>query len=103
MALITGNSFFVEEDSTYERVMLRVFLFYWDDRDGSEFRGWWFADRVGGVQVWASSLCDSALPPSSSWRCPWDLKVPNEVIRTRLVFPESETLRYVLVDSGDVQ
>lgn len=30
-------------------------LYYWDDRDGSDFSGWWFGPRVGGDQ--ASKLC----------------------------------------------
>ena len=76
----------MKEDSAYERGMLRVFLFYWDDRDGPEFKGWWFADRVGGVDVWGRSSCDSVLPPSSGWRCPWDLEAPNEVIFPRVGF-----------------
>lgn len=26
-------------------------LYYWDDRDGSDFSGWWFGPRVGGDQA----------------------------------------------------
>ena len=28
-----------------------VFLYYWDDRDGQDFTGWWFGDSVGGSAV----------------------------------------------------
>ena len=97
-----GRPFFMKEDSAYERGMLRVFLFYWDDRDGPEFKGWWFADRVGGVDVWARSSCDSVLPPSSGWRCPWDLEAPNEVIFPRVVFPESDSMCYIMVNPGEL-
>lgn len=26
-------------------------VYYWDDRDGAQFSGWWFAPVVGGAQV----------------------------------------------------
>jgi hypothetical protein len=26
-------------------------LYYWDDRDGSDFSGWWFGPKVGGDQA----------------------------------------------------
>ena len=28
-----------------------VLLYFWDDRDGSDFSGWWFGPKVGGDQA----------------------------------------------------
>jgi hypothetical protein len=30
-----------------------VLIYFWDDRDGPNFGGWWFGPKVGGDQVWA--------------------------------------------------
>ena len=30
-----------------------VLIYYWDDRDGSSFSGWWIGPKVGGDQVWS--------------------------------------------------
>lgn len=49
-----------------------VFLYFWDDRDGPNFGGWWFGDQVGGSQVWSRCENDGPLPPRSGWRIPWD-------------------------------
>ena len=47
-----GRKFFqkVQKIPGFEDV--QVFLYYWDQRDGQEFSGWWFGDQVGGSQVW---------------------------------------------------
>ena len=26
-------------------------LYYWDERDGVEFSGWWFGPKIGGDQA----------------------------------------------------
>lgn len=62
---------------TYKRDMqvsgMNVMIYYWDDRDGAKFRGWWFGPKVGGDQVWAyHSSGDSTLPPNSGWCVPYD-------------------------------
>eukprot|EP00928_Gymnodinium_smaydae_P091649 TRINITY_DN75384_c0_g1_i1.p1 TRINITY_DN75384_c0_g1~~TRINITY_DN75384_c0_g1_i1.p1 ORF type:complete len:438 (-),score=124.53 TRINITY_DN75384_c0_g1_i1:224-1537(-) len=51
-----------------------ILLYYWDDRDGEEECGWWFAPSVGGDQVWAHhpGVSSSAVPPSSGWHAPHD-------------------------------
>lgn len=47
----------------------RVLLYYWDDRDGEENRGWWFGPDVGGEEVWAHNVGapGSAMPPVRGW------------------------------------
>ena len=71
----------------------RVFLYYWDQRDGAEWSGWWFGETLGGSDCWARcSTCETfelhragraglvALttlvgiwtPPRIGWKIPWD-------------------------------
>jgi len=49
--------------AVYRRVepqsQARVQLYYWDDRDGEEERGWWFGPEVGGEEVWAHNAGDT--------------------------------------------
>jgi len=65
-----------------------VLIYFWDDRDGPNFSGWWFGPKVGGDQVWAyNSNKSSLVPPSTGWRVPWD-------------GPVDESLRVVLHGPG---
>jgi len=47
-----------------------VLLYYWDERDGEEQRGWWFGPEVGGEEVWAhnAGTPTSTVPPARGWR-----------------------------------
>ena len=90
-----GRPFFRKDCGTHADGLPQVFLYYWDNRDGSEYMGWWFGERVGGVNVWSRSSCDSALPPCSSWRYPWDSESTNEFIVLQLV--QSATAIRILV------
>ena len=50
-----------------------VFVYYWDERDGAEYSGWWFGPSVGADQVWAHNSAGGAAaaePPTSGWRVP---------------------------------
>mmetsp|Transcript_19764 Transcript_19764/g.42853 ORF Transcript_19764/g.42853 Transcript_19764/m.42853 type:complete len:832 (-) Transcript_19764:92-2587(-) len=47
-----------------------VMLYFWDDRDGPVFCGWWFGPAVGGDQVWAFHPDKAASPPSTGWKVP---------------------------------
>lgn len=47
-----------------------VMLYYWDDRDGSDFSGWWFGPKVGGDQVWAYQPGKDKTPPETGWKAP---------------------------------
>eukprot|EP00435_Cladocopium_sp_Y103_P054561 s421_g17.t2 len=52
---------------------LDVMLYYWDERDGPNFCGWWFGPKVGGDQVWAYHNSRSAMtPPTRGWKVPYD-------------------------------
>jgi len=45
-----------------------VLLYYWDSRDGPNFEGWWFGNRLGGTQVWSHCKDSGLLPPGAVGR-----------------------------------
>ncbi|CAK0793553.1 unnamed protein product, partial [Prorocentrum cordatum] len=50
-----------------------VLIYYWDDRDGPNFHGWWFGPKIGGDQVWAyNEDKGSPNPPGQGWKVPWN-------------------------------
>jgi len=50
-----------------------VLIYFWDERDGPNFSGWWFGPKVGGDQVWAyNGDKASNSPPLGNWKVPWD-------------------------------
>merc|ERR1719247_1284426 len=52
---------------------LDVMSYYWDERDGPGFCGWWFGPKVGGDQVWAYHTDkNAAMPPQTGWKVPYD-------------------------------
>lgn len=52
---------------------LDVMVYFWDDRDGASFGGWWFGPKIGGDQVWCYHADKSAqTPPLSGWKVPYD-------------------------------
>lgn len=74
-----GKKFFQRKKSTDDEDVA-VFLYYWDNRDGADFSGWWFGDQVGGSQVWSRCEKPSNLPPKAGWRIPWDGPVQNDLV-----------------------
>ena len=45
------------------------FLYYWDDRDGAQWQGWWVAPEVGSEQFCAFSIGDATSPDlCTRWR-----------------------------------
>ncbi|CAK9009093.1 unnamed protein product [Durusdinium trenchii] len=54
---------------------VEVFLYYWDNRDGASFEGWWFGNKLGGTQVWSHVADKGLIPPSVGWKIPWDGQV----------------------------
>lgn len=51
---------------------LDVMLYFWDERDGAAFSGWWFGPKVGGDQVWAYHPQNTPTPPKGGWKVPYD-------------------------------
>mmetsp|Transcript_9346 Transcript_9346/g.16265 ORF Transcript_9346/g.16265 Transcript_9346/m.16265 type:complete len:1041 (-) Transcript_9346:62-3184(-) len=64
---------------------LDVMIYYWDERDGPGFNGWWFGPVIGGDQVWAYHTEKAATtPPSTGWKVPYDGPVdPTFVIAAK--------------------
>ena len=63
----------------------KVFIHFWDHRDGEDFHGWWITfDKLGG-ETWAynsSSLCLN--PPQDGWRVPWSGAIDQALAVTTL-------------------
>jgi len=59
---------------------IEVYLYFWDERDGPSFSGWWFGNSVGGAQVWSRNRHCSLQPPKSGWTIPWDGDVKKELV-----------------------
>merc|ERR1719169_399957 len=67
---------------------MEVLIYFWDERDGPNFSGWWFGPKVGGDQVWAYNPQAEAKPPAGGWKVPWDGEVDaSMVIRPNLKRP----------------
>ncbi|CAK9083625.1 Uncharacterized protein SCF082_LOCUS39694, partial [Durusdinium trenchii] len=69
----------------------KVIIYYWDDRDGPDFQGWWFGNTLAGPQVWARCLEDSTRPPMRGWRIPWNGE-EEEALRVELEADRQERL-----------
>ncbi|CAK0839388.1 unnamed protein product, partial [Prorocentrum cordatum] len=55
----------------------KVFIYFWDTRDGLELSGWWFGDSVGGTLVWARAPLLAQNVPPAGWKVPWDAPMPE--------------------------
>eukprot|EP00930_Biecheleria_cincta_P082776 TRINITY_DN72430_c0_g1_i1.p1 TRINITY_DN72430_c0_g1~~TRINITY_DN72430_c0_g1_i1.p1 ORF type:complete len:1990 (-),score=675.87 TRINITY_DN72430_c0_g1_i1:92-6022(-) len=75
-----GKKFYQKVQSIKGHEDIKVFLYFWDDRDGEDFGGWWFGDSVGGTEVWARCASKDALPPRAGWKVPWDAPDPKNAI-----------------------
>ena len=62
-----------------------VQIYYWDARDGPNMNGWWFGASVGGDMVWSFAPGDSATPPRSGWKVPFEGQVdPSLMVNLNL-------------------
>ena len=49
------------------------FLYYWDNRDGERFQGWWFAEAYGSDSVYGfAPSSNEQNPPIRGYRIPWN-------------------------------
>lgn len=62
---------------------LDVLLYYWDERDGAQYEGWWFGNKLGGSQVWAHCKDNGITPPGAGWKVPWNGYVRPEFALVR--------------------
>ena len=51
------------------------FMYYWDDSDGEQHRGWWIGIAVGGAVVYAHNEARTNSPPQNGWKYPYDEEV----------------------------
>jgi len=70
-----GRKYYQKMDKIPGHDGIKVFLYYWDNRDGADFMGWWFGDQLGGSQVWARCPTHGPAPPRVGWKIPWDAAV----------------------------
>eukprot|EP00927_Polykrikos_kofoidii_P001053 TRINITY_DN10385_c0_g1_i2.p1 TRINITY_DN10385_c0_g1~~TRINITY_DN10385_c0_g1_i2.p1 ORF type:complete len:564 (-),score=82.50 TRINITY_DN10385_c0_g1_i2:1053-2744(-) len=57
----------------YQHLDGSFWVYYWDDRDGEMWRGWWIGPIVGSETVCGYSPGPAAsAPPSEGWRSPWN-------------------------------
>jgi len=75
-----GRSFFRKSQKIPGHEDIDVYLYFWDQRDGPAFSGWWFGNQVGGAQVWSRNRQTSMMPPQSGWTIPWDGEVKKELL-----------------------
>ena len=48
-------------------------IYYWDERDGRQFSGWWIGPTFGGHVVWSYNPNQfTQFPPSVGWKVPSD-------------------------------
>jgi len=69
-----GKKVYEKKDSTDP-----VCLYYWDQRDGWDFAGWWFGESVGSEEVYGRSQAHSSTPPLRGWRVPFDGPAKSDV------------------------
>merc|ERR1711920_849199 len=67
-----GRQYYKKTQKIAGHENVSVYLYYWDQRDGADFSGWWFGDQLGGTQVWAKASVHTPTPPKVGWRIPWD-------------------------------
>eukprot|EP00406_Dinophysis_acuminata_P081249 CAMPEP_0179256816 /NCGR_PEP_ID=MMETSP0797-20121207/24463_1 /TAXON_ID=47934 /ORGANISM="Dinophysis acuminata, Strain DAEP01" /LENGTH=166 /DNA_ID=CAMNT_0020964765 /DNA_START=1 /DNA_END=498 /DNA_ORIENTATION=- len=61
---------------------LDILMYFWDERDGPNFCGWWFGPKVGGDHVWAYNPDRAATPPAGQWKVPYDGPVDSTLAVT---------------------
>jgi hypothetical protein len=74
-----GRRFYKKTGKIKGHEEIDVYLYFWDERDGPSFSGWWFGNKVGGAQVWSRNQQKGQLPPTSGWTIPWDGEVKKEL------------------------
>mmetsp|Transcript_2582 Transcript_2582/g.5859 ORF Transcript_2582/g.5859 Transcript_2582/m.5859 type:complete len:348 (-) Transcript_2582:2-1045(-) len=75
-----GRKFYKKTTKIPGHEDISVFLYFWDERDGPSFSGWWFGNQVGGAQVWSRNKLTTMQPPKNGWTIPWDGDVKKELM-----------------------
>jgi hypothetical protein len=58
------------------------FIYFWDDRDGPAFTGWWIGPSLGGQDAWVRhpGVPSERWPPRSGWLVPHDGPVDSHMV-----------------------
>ena len=56
----------------YTKVGDMTYIYYWDQRDGVDYCGWWFGPSVGAYTSLARCVSQAETPPDEGWKVPWD-------------------------------
>ena len=58
-----------------------VMLYYWDERDGLSYCGWWIGPKLGSDRVWAFCPGNWAMtPPRGGWKVPYNGAVDDTLV-----------------------
>lgn len=69
-----------------------IILYYWDERDGEDSRGWWFGNEIGGAQVYVLNKEVTQQPPKTGWKVPWHGEVRETLkLLTKEEWEKAET------------
>merc|ERR1712217_479933 len=80
---------------------LDVMIYFWDDREGADLAGWWFAPSVDADEVWAHNPDDNGDdPPVTGWRVPHDGPIDPELTVAFQEPPREEDKPPIAVKSG---
>lgn len=90
-----GKRTFLKEDADGSS----LWLYFWDNRDGPDFSGWWIGDKVGGATVYARAKEFGAAPPVKGWRVPHDANVDDDL--TMVMRGREEVLEMTEADRLD--
>jgi hypothetical protein len=72
-----GKKYYKKLQTIPGHAEVKVFLYYWDNRDGADSSGWWFGDQLGGTEVWARAVSTGNVPPAAGWKVPWNAMKPE--------------------------
>lgn len=67
----------------YRHVSGKYFIYYWDERDGDMWCGWWLGPAVGSIHICGFCPGAAPTPPSQGWRVPWNGPV-DPAVRLRV-------------------
>ncbi len=46
-----GRKYYQKLEKTEGQPTTQILIYYWDQREGADFSGWWFGDEIGGSSL----------------------------------------------------
>lgn len=79
-----------EKMNWQQTVGVPVLIYYWDDRDGPSFSGWWIGyNMVGSEEILGFNRSHDSMPPREGWKVPWKSS-PDRSIKLEPVDPSDD-------------